>query len=187
MERLLALSNRINAVLQAIASAAGWIFFLATFVIVFDVITRKFGFQIPGFGSTRLQELEWHCHAALFSFWIGFAYVKNAHVRVDIALAAARPRTQAWVELAGCVLFALPYCLLAIYLSGDFAWLAFKLNEHSDSVSGLPYRVVPKTFLFLGLVLLLAAVLSVMTRVVVYLFGPEHLRSRSAFAGAKAH
>jgi TRAP-type mannitol/chloroaromatic compound transport system permease small subunit len=187
MERLLALSDRINAALEAVASAAGWIFFLATFVIVFDVITRKFGFQLPGLGSTRLQELEWHCHAALFSFWIGFAYVRNAHVRVDILLAAARPRTQAWVELAGCCLFALPYCLLALYLSADFAWLAFKLNEHSDSVSGLPYRVVPKTFLFLGIALLLAAVLSVAMRVVVYLFGPERLRTRSAFAGARVH
>jgi len=108
-------------------------------------------------------------------------------VRVDIALAAARPRTQAWIELVGCVVFALPYCLLAIYLSGDFAWLAVKLNEHSESASGLPYRFVPKTFLFLGLVLLLAAVLSVMARLVVYLFGPAHLRPRSAFAGAKAH
>jgi hypothetical protein len=46
---------------------------------------------------------------------------------------------------------------------------------------------VPKTFLFLGIALLLAAVASVAMRVVVYLFGPERLRARSAFAGAKAH
>src|SRR3990172_1578194 len=103
MERLLALSDRINAVLQAIASTAGWIFFLATFVIVFDVISRKFGFQIPGFGSTRLQELEGHGHPPLFSFWIGFAHVRTPPVRVGTALAPARPRTQAWVELVGCV------------------------------------------------------------------------------------
>ena len=43
-------------------------------------LSRKFGFQMPGMGSTRLQELEWHLHTALFSFWLGIAYVKNAHI-----------------------------------------------------------------------------------------------------------
>ena len=94
---------------------------MCTAVIIFDVLSRKFGFQIPGMGSTRLQELEWHLYTALFSFWLGVGYIKNTHVRIDIALAKARPRTHAWIELLGCLVFALPYCLIAIYFSYDFA------------------------------------------------------------------
>ena len=186
MNRLLAASDAINRVLERIAMAAGWMFVACTIVIVFDVLSRKFGYQIPGMGSTRLQELEWHLHTGLFCFWLGVAYIKNAHVRIDIAVATARPRTQAWIELVGCLVFAIPYCLIAIYFSTDFTWLAWRLNESSDSATGLPWRWIPKAFITIGLVLLLAAVLSVLMRLVVYLFGPAGLRAASAFAGAKA-
>jgi TRAP-type mannitol/chloroaromatic compound transport system permease small subunit len=91
------------------------------------------------------------------------------------------------MELVGCLIFALPYCLIAIYFSTDFTWLAIRLNESSDSATGLPYRWIPKAFITLGLVLLLAAVVSVLMRLIVYLYGPERLRAASAFAGAKAH
>ena len=187
MDRLLAWSRAIDRVLERISMSVGWLFVVCATVICFDVLSRKFGYQIPGMGSTRLQELEWHLHAALFCFWLGTAYVKNAHVRIDVAVANAKPRTHAWIELVGCLIFALPYCLIALYFSTDFTWLALRLNESSDSATGLPWRWIPKAFITIGLALLLAAVLSVLMRLIVYLYGPERLRARSAFAGAKAH
>ena len=187
MDRLLSASRAIERALYAIAMAAGWLFVACTIVIVFDVITRKFGFQIPGMGSTRLQELEWHLHTALFSFWLGIAYIKNAHVRIDIAVVGMRPRTQTWLEFLGILVFALPYCLIAIYFSYDFTHIAWAWNESSDSATGLPWRWIPKGMITLGLALLLAAVVSVLMRLVVYLWGPERLRAPSAFGGASGH
>ena len=187
MEKLLAASAAIERALHRVAMAAGWLFVACTVVIVFDVITRKFGFQLPGMGSTRLQELEWHLHTALFSFWLGIAYLKNAHVRIDIAVANSGPRTQTWIELLGVVVFALPYCLIAIYFSYDFTSIAWAWNESSDSATGLPWRWIPKAIITAGLVLLLVAVVAVAMRLIVYLWGPERLRAASAFAGAKGH
>jgi len=184
MERLLGISNAVNAVLYRISMAVGWLFLACTAVIIFDVLSRKFEFQLPGMGSTRLQELEWHLHTALFCFWLGTGYIKNAHVRIDIVLATAKPRTQAWVELIGCLIFALPYCLLAIYFSLDFTWISFVDHESSASANGLPWRWIPKGFITLGLILLLTAVVSVFLRLIVYLYGPPRLRGPSAFAGA---
>jgi TRAP-type mannitol/chloroaromatic compound transport system permease small subunit len=185
MDRLLASSKAIDALLARIASAAGWLFLVCTAVIIFDVLSRKFGFQIAGMGSTRLQELEWHLHTALFSFWLGMGYVRNSHVRIDVALAKASPRTHALIELLGCLVFAIPYCLIAIYFSLDFAWISFVDNEHSASANGLPYRWIPKGFILIGLVLLLAAVFSVLMRVIVFLFGPEQLRADAAYGAAR--
>jgi TRAP-type mannitol/chloroaromatic compound transport system permease small subunit len=125
MELLLRASNAINKVMDKIATAFGWLFLALTAVIVFDVLSRNFGFQLPRMGSTRLQELEWHIHTALFCFWLGFAYIKNAHVRIDVAFTNAEPRTKAWAELLGCVIFALPYTLVALYFSADFTWISF--------------------------------------------------------------
>ncbi|HJT62090.1 MAG TPA: TRAP transporter small permease subunit [Burkholderiales bacterium] len=186
MDRLLATSRSIERLLHAIAMAAGWLFIVCTVVIVFDVLTRKFGFQIPGMGSTRLQELEWHLHTALFSFWLGTAYLKNAHVRIDIAVANTPPRRLAWIELFGLLAFAVPYCLVAIYFSYDFFHTAWKFNEYSDSATGLPWRWIPKGIISIGLILLLAAVVAVGLRLVVYLWGPARLRAEAAFPSARS-
>ena len=187
MDRLLATSDAIDAALRKIARLAGWLFLACVAVIVFDVLSRKLGFQIPGLGSTRLQELEWHLHTAIFCFWLGVGYISNTHVRIDVALTKAAPRTHAWLELAGCIVFALPYCLVASYFSLDFTWIAFTSNEGSASANGLPLRWIPKSFISLGLLLLLAGVISVLMRTIVYLFGPERLRAASAFAGFRGN
>jgi TRAP-type mannitol/chloroaromatic compound transport system permease small subunit len=152
---------------------------------VFDVLTRKFGFQLPQLGSTRLQELEWHLHTALFSFWLGTAYLKNAHVRIDILVTNTSPRKLAWIEFLGVLVFALPYCLVAIYFSYDFFNTAWQFNESSDSATGLPWRWIPKGVISIGLILLLAAVVSVALRLIVFLWGPARLRGAAGFAGAK--
>ena len=183
MERLLAAAAAIERSLYRISMVAGWLFVVCTLVIVFDVVTRKFGFQLPGMGSTRLQELEWHLHTALFCFWLGTAYLKNAHVRIDILVTNVAPRRLAWIELLGVLIFALPYCLVAIYFSYDFFHIAWEFNEASDSATGLPWRWIPKGVISIGLILLLAAVIAVGLRLVVYLRGPQRLRAAAAFPG----
>jgi TRAP-type mannitol/chloroaromatic compound transport system permease small subunit len=186
LKKLLAASAAIERGLYRVSMSAGWLFLVCTLVIVFDVLTRKFGYQIPGMGSTRLQELEWHLHTALFCFWLGTAYLKNSHVRIDILVAKAAPRRLAWIELLGVLLFAVPYCLVAIYFSYDFFRIAWQFNEYSDSATGLPWRWIPKGIISIGLVLLFLAVVAVGLRLVVYLWGPPELRRPAAFAGARA-
>jgi TRAP-type mannitol/chloroaromatic compound transport system permease small subunit len=181
MQRLLTASNAIERVVGAIATASGWLFLVCTFVIVFDVVSRKFGYQLPNFGSTRLQELEWHLHTAIFSFWLGFAYIRNAHVRIDVVTSHLRPSTNLAIELLGCIAFALPYCLIALYFSIEYAWIAWLDNEASVSASGLPYRYIPKALIAAGLLLLLLAVVSVMLRTIVALRAPAgHLNETAA-------
>jgi TRAP-type mannitol/chloroaromatic compound transport system permease small subunit len=185
LERLLKAAEAIDRLLAKAGFAAGWLFFADVGVICFDVVTRKFGYQVPGFGSTRLQELEWHLHAAIFAFWLGVAYVRNAHVRIDTFTAGMRPRAHAWLELLGSFLFALPYCLVGLYFSAEYTWTAWARNEASESLSGLPYRFIPKGLIAAAFLLLVVATLSVAMRTGVYLFGPERLRERAAFAGAR--
>lgn len=179
MELMLNVSDRINRVLDRVSAAVGWLFVLTTLVIAFDVITRKVGYQMPGMGSTRLQELEWHLHTALFAFWLGTAYIHNSHVRIDIAYIRAKPRTIVFAEFIGCLVFAVPYCLLAIYFSADFTWEAWTVGEASPSSNGLAFRWIPKGCLTAGLILLFAGVISVLLRCVVYLFGDPSLRERA--------
>ena len=137
MEAMLAVSQGIDRILQRIASVFGWLFLALVAVICWDVITRKMGFQLPGFGSTPIQELEWHLHGMLFLFWLGYAYVRNVHVRIDVFTGHLPWRRQAWLEILGIGIFAIPYSALATYYSWSFVVVSYLQHESSDAPNGL--------------------------------------------------
>src|SRR5688572_30918311 len=112
MNALLRFSEGLRRMLEAIALTSGWLLVAMAAVTCFDVLARRAGIPAP---LTKLQELEWHFHAALFSLWMGYGYTINANPRVDSFTENLPFRRKAWIELAGCVLFALPYCLLVAY------------------------------------------------------------------------
>lgn len=180
MSRLLGVSDAIDAVLAKIAHFFGWLFIALVVVICFDVVTRKVGFQLPIFGSTPLQELEWHIHGLLFLPWLGYCYIRNVHVRIDVFTANAGPRKQAILEVFGILIFAIPYCLVATYFAFEFFEVSFLQGETSDAPNGLRFRWVMKGALFVGLILLDLAVASVLIRKLIQLYGPPDLAARAA-------
>lgn len=187
MSALLGVSDAIDRLLAKIAWLFGWLFVALVVVICWDVLTRKMGFQIPGFGSTPIQELEWHLHGLLFMFWLGYAYVRNVHVRIDVFTANKTPRQQAKLEIFGILIFAIPYCWVATYYSFLFAETSWIQNESSDAPNGLPHRWIIKSCLVLGLLLLDLAVASVLMRKLVMVFGSPDLAARAAPAAPASH
>ena len=168
MNALLKVSESLRRLLEWIALASGWLLVIMACVTTFDVVARKFGFDLP---YTKLQELEWHFHAAIFSLWMGYCYTINAHPRVDSFTERMTHRGKAWIELGGCLLLALPYIALVAYNSLDFVASSFRMNEQSDSTVGLTHRWIIKGVYAAGLWLVVLGVLSVLFRVIVFLFG----------------
>jgi TRAP-type mannitol/chloroaromatic compound transport system permease small subunit len=154
--------------LEVIARTSGWLLVVMALVTCFDVLARKAGLPVP---LTKLQELEWHFHAAIFSLWMGYGYVINAHPRVDSFTEKLGFRRRAWIELFGCLLFALPYVGLVAYHSVDFVATAYAVGEQSESPFGLTQRWIIKAIYAAGIWLVLLGILSVLARVVVFLFG----------------
>ncbi len=179
MSMLLTAAGAIEAVVRRIAGWTSWLMIVLMVVICFDVVSRKMGFQIPGMGSTRLQELEWHLHTVLFAMWLGYCYILNAHPRVDTITAHRSLRSRAWIELVGCLLFALPYAGIVAWYGIGFVATSFANGEGSEAVIGIPQRWVIKFLFVLGLWLLVAAILSVLLRTVVFLFGARELADRA--------
>lgn len=168
MGAVLKISEGIRRLLEVIALTSGWLLVIMAFVTTFDVVARKFGMQLP---YTKLQELEWHFHAAIFSLWMGYCYTINAHPRVDSFTEGMTHRGKAWVELGGCLLLALPYIALVAYNSIDFVASSYNMNEQSDSTVGLTHRWIIKGVYAAGLWLVVLGILSVLLRVIVFLFG----------------
>lgn len=168
MGLLIGASRLIKAGLEWIAFASGWLLIVLMCITCIDIFGRKLGIPIP---LTKFQELEWHLHAAVFSAWMGYCYVINAHPRVDSYTETLPFKTKAWIELIGCAFFALPFMWVLVYHSGDFFWTSYNQNERSENAIGLDHRWFIKGVFCVGLWLVLIAIVSVMLRLVAFLFG----------------
>ena len=171
MKILLRLDEITESWIVWIGRVTAWVAIALMIVIVFDVITRRF----LVLGSTKLQELEWHIHAVLFLFCLGYAYLKDAHVRIDLVRERLSRRTQLWIELIGCLLFLIPYCIIVIYYGVDWWHRSFEQNEMAASATGLPYRWIIKAALPIGFVILLLSAVGMAFRKIVQLFGTPNL------------
>ena len=118
--------------------------------IIFDVIGRRF----MNTGSVGLQELEWHFHGILFLLCLGFNYIEDAHVRVDLFREKFSTETNRKIEIFGCIFLLLPYCGVVLYFGIDFTIKSYLANEMSASSDGLSYRWIIKSFLPIGFLLL---------------------------------
>lgn len=153
-------------------------------ITIFDVTARKLVWaQIwlvehfgRIFGSTLLQELEWHFHTGLFALVLGYGYIHNTHVRVDLVREHLDWRKKAWLEFLGCTLFMIPYCLIVIYFATDFTYESYRVGEISASTVGLTHRWIIKSVLVIGLIVAALAGIAVWLQTVLVLFGPRDLR-----------
>ena len=124
---LLAIADRLAGVVTRIGRLASWLAIALMLVILTDVVTRRF----LVLGSGRLQDLEWHLHGALFLLCFGFAYVRDAHVRIELVRDHMSARLRAGLEIAGILLFLVPFCVLVIKFGIEFAERSYRTGETS--------------------------------------------------------
>ena len=181
---LIAVSNGLRRFVEFVGKWATFLLIPLVLITVFDVTARKIpGFQywmVQNWGelfqSTLLQELEWHFHTALFALVLGYGYVHNTHVRVDLVREHLGNRKKAWLEFIGCSVFMIPYCLITIWFAVEFAYASWAIGEVSSSMVGLHHRWIIKSILAVGLIVAFLAGLAVWLQSLLVLFAPPHLR-----------
>ncbi len=148
MFRLLKVSAGIDRFLGSVARIGGWFAVALILMVVWDIITRKYGLP-RGFGinATQLQEAEYWAHTILFSLVIGYAYRRQAHVRIDLLRDKVSLRGKYMIEVMGCLLFLIPYCLVAFYFTLEYTVSSFQEHEVSKSVIGLTHIWILKAFI----------------------------------------
>ena len=164
---LLNISARLESILVAIGKLGAWLSLPLIAIIMFDIISRKF-FVL---GSTKLQEMEWHLHAALFLLALGYAYLKNSHVRIEVIRESFSTKLKALLEVIGVLVFILPYTGLIVWFGIDFVSRSYGMNEVSAALTGLSHRWIMKSFVPMGMAFLWLAGISVLLRNISYLMG----------------
>ena len=184
VSRTLRLSNLLRSFVDVVGRWGSWLILPVVIITVFDATMRKVStFQVWMvenvsfvFGSTILQELEWHFHTGLFALVLGYGYIYNTHVRVDLVRENLSFRKKAWLEFLGLTFFMIPFCTIIIWFAVEWIHTSYTLNEISASQVGLSHRWMIKSVLLSGLCVAAVAGVSVWLQMVVVLWGPQDMR-----------
>jgi len=114
--------------------------------------------------------VQWYLFAAVFMLGAGYAFLKNAHVRIDFISGKLSARTRNWIDIVGIVVFLVPLCVLLIQLGWPLFVNAWESNEMSQNAGGL-IRWPVMLMIPLGMLLLLAQAFSELVKRIAFLKG----------------
>jgi len=172
----------LDGMLAFFARIGAWCGLLLVLVVVYDVVSRYAGVPKPfGLNSTQIQESEYWLHSLLFTLMIGYAYTQQAHVRIDLVRERLSMRTKYVLEMLGCLLFLIPYAVIAAHYTWSYAYTSFLEGEVSRSVIGLSNIWILKMSMPVMFVLLFIAAVSQLIKSVAGLTGnlPDDMRQRA--------
>ena len=148
---LLKFSQYVDALSRLIGKVVIWFILATTVISAVNAIARK-AFSI---GSNAFLEIQWYLFAAVFMLGAGYAFLQNAHVRIDVIANKMSQRMRNYVDVVGIVVFLLPLCYFMISFSWPVVGEAYASGEMSSNAGGLirwpVYALVPVGFALLAL------------------------------------
>ena len=156
MQVALRLSRLIDALNRLLARIMGWALLGMVLVGAYNAIARSLEKELGlELSSNAYIEAQWYLFSLVFLLGAPYALRANAHVRVDVLYGEHSRRGKAWTDLVGSVLFLIPFCLFAVWISWDFVANSIAVFEQSPDPGGLPRwplkLVVPCAFALLCL------------------------------------
>lgn len=151
MPLLLKISRVIDALAELIGKVVMWFILATTLISAGNAIVRK----IFSVSSNSLLEIQWYLFAAVFMLGGGYAFLRNAHVRIDFVSSRFSARTRNWIDVVGIVVFLFPLCYMMMNLGWPLFERAWNTGEMSSNAGGLirwpVYGLIPLGFALLML------------------------------------
>ena len=148
---MLSIIKTIESIIRWIGEKSSYINVLLVMIICIDVFMR----YILNTTQTWVIELEWHLFALIFLLGASYTLQEDQHVRVDLFYADSSIKSKAWINFLGTLLFLVPWCLILVNSSFNYATNSWMMNEGSPNPGGLPARYIIKYCMTFGFVLLL--------------------------------
>lgn len=168
------------SILAAIARGCDWIneqvgrrlMWLAALLVLiqFSVVVLRYLF---GTSFIAMQESVIYVHATLFMLTIGYTFLHDGHVRVDVFYASFSPRGRALIDLVGTLIAVIPFCALVLWFSWGFVGASWKMREGPMFVGGLPFVYLLKTTIPVFAVLLLLQAVAIAIKSTLVLAGRD--------------
>ena len=141
--------------LQAVGQWSGKGVSFLTLLMVFGMLTNALLSNLFSINFIALQESTTWLHATVFMLGAAYTLQHNEHVRVDIFYQRSSKKTQAWIDIAGTLIFLFPVCIFIFVSSLSYVKLSWRLSEASQEVGGLPAIYLLKTLVLIMPILLI--------------------------------
>ena len=152
------ISNFFSQINEKIGQVNAWLTSMLMLLVCFNVGMR----YLFNNSEAWRTELEWHLFALIFLIGAGYALKHDKHVRVDLFYAKYSEKRKALINFIGTIVFLLPWCIIIIYTSYNYAHNSWLMNEGSPD-NGLPARYIIKFAITIGFVLLLIQAISIIS------------------------
>jgi len=131
---LAAFVRAVDGLNRRVGQVVGWLT-LGTVLVCASVVVLRYVLKI---GFIWMQELYVWTHACVFMLGAGYALLLDKHVRVDLWFARQSARTRAWVEIAGCAVFLLPWIAALAWVTVPYVARSWTILEVSSQSGGMP-------------------------------------------------
>ena len=151
MNAMLKLSRGVDWMNDRLGHGLMWLILAAVLISAGNAIVRK-AFDMS---SNALLEIQWYLFATVFMLGSGFAFLKNAHVRIDFISNHLSAKMRNIIDMVGIVVFLFPLCYMLIVISWPLFVNAWNSGEMSQNAGGLirwpMYALIPLGFTLLAL------------------------------------
>lgn len=183
MRRLHRLAAGIDTLNRRIGAAIRWLSLIMVLLGAYNALARwATRYLDVSLASNAYLDLQWYLFSLIFLLGAAYGLEQDAHVRVDVLYSRLSEKGRAWIDLAGSLLFLLPFCVLMLWVSWPAVVSSWAIREDSPDPGGL-VRYPIKTVLLICFVLLFLQGVSQIVKQVTILRGeelPEELRRRSS-------
>lgn len=173
MSFLKRLSSVIDGVNDRIGAAIRWLALFMVLVGAFNALarwlTRYTGVSLS---SNAYLDLQWYMFSLIFLLGAAYGLNHDVHVRVDVLYGRLSRKSRAWIDLAGTVLFLLPFAVLMLWVAWPAVQNSWAIRETSPDPGGLP-RYPIKTVILISFALLLFQGLSQIVKQLVVITGDD--------------
>lgn len=155
-----AISRALDWFVKVVGDSISWLWVVLVGVIVVNVVLR----YVFGKGYISMEELQWHISAVGWLIGLSYCVQNDSHIRIDILHDRFGPKSKAWIDFFGILLFLIPYTYIVLRYSPSTIGYSFETNEISDAPGGLPYRWSIKGAMWIAYAVLLVAAIARLVR-----------------------
>lgn len=153
-------STFIDRLNERIGALAAWTVLAVVLLGAWNAVARYISkFTELNISSNAYLELQWYLFSVMFLLGGAYTLKRDEHVRVDVLYARWSPRTRARIDVAGTLLFLIPFSIFVLITSWFPVSNSWAIREMSPDPGGLP-RYPIKTLIPVAFVLLLLQAVS---------------------------
>ena len=155
MQTLRQIAGLIDGLNDKLGIVIRWLTLLMVLTGAISAVVRYFArSQQWTLNLTPATEAQWYFFSVIFLLGAAYGVNHDVHVRVDVMYERVSDKVRAAIDMAGTILFLVPFSILMLYVSFPAVRVSWQIKEMSPDPGGLP-RYPIKALILVSFTLLL--------------------------------